>query len=221
MDDVFTYVVGGKAGEGVKKAGSTAANMFASMGRSVFQMDDYPSLIRGGHNFAAVSTSTRELSSHYMSADVVVALDDQRGQRQGPALAARGTTALDQPGHDVDRLAHTLVDEILEVHRVQPLPEPFDPRNGIGPGIQRPPAVQAEPDAFRRRRQRLRGHDPGGDDRDGSPPVVGRIDEPVPAGENVAPEALTPETLGRRVELVRFPGEPHGLSRGGRPDRDR
>jgi 2-oxoglutarate ferredoxin oxidoreductase subunit alpha len=73
--DVFTYLVGGKAGEGVKKAGATAADMFAAMGRHVFQMDDYPSLISGGHNFVVVSTAKREIKSHYMKADLVVALD--------------------------------------------------------------------------------------------------------------------------------------------------
>jgi 2-oxoglutarate ferredoxin oxidoreductase subunit alpha len=73
--DVFTYIVGGKAGQGVKKAGSVAAEHFAAMGRHVFQMDDYPSLIRGGHNFVAVSTATREITSHYMKADLLVALD--------------------------------------------------------------------------------------------------------------------------------------------------
>ncbi len=75
--DVFTYIVGGKAGEGVKKAGTTAANAFSSTGRHVFQMDDYPSLIRGGHNFVVVSTSTRAVLSHYMGADLVVALDER------------------------------------------------------------------------------------------------------------------------------------------------
>ena len=75
--EVFTYIVGGKAGEGVKKAGTTAANMFSSTGRHVFQMDDYPSLIRGGHNFVVVSTSTRAVLSHYMGADLVVALDER------------------------------------------------------------------------------------------------------------------------------------------------
>ncbi len=73
--DRFTFIVGGKAGEGIKKAGSSAANFFASMGRHVFQMDDYPSLIRGGHNFVAVSTATREITSHFMKADLVVGLD--------------------------------------------------------------------------------------------------------------------------------------------------
>ena len=72
---VFTFLVGGKAGEGVKKAGSVAAHLFASMGRQVFQMDDYQSLIRGGHNFSVISTSTGEITSHYMKANLVVALD--------------------------------------------------------------------------------------------------------------------------------------------------
>jgi len=74
-NDVFTFLVGGKAGEGVKKAGSVAARLFSRMGRQVFVMDDYQSLIRGGHNFSVVSTARRKIKSHYMKADLVVALD--------------------------------------------------------------------------------------------------------------------------------------------------
>ncbi|MFO8133873.1 MAG: 2-oxoacid:acceptor oxidoreductase family protein [Thermoplasmatota archaeon] len=77
MSDVFTFLVGGKAGQGVRSAGSTAASMFNGMGRPVFQMDDYPSLIRGGHNFSVVSTSPDDISSHYMEAQLVVALDQR------------------------------------------------------------------------------------------------------------------------------------------------
>ncbi|MBN2564893.1 MAG: 2-oxoacid:acceptor oxidoreductase family protein [Candidatus Eisenbacteria bacterium] len=87
---VFTYLVGGKAGEGVKKAGSTAADLFAGMGRYVFQMDDYPSLISGGHNFVVVSTATREITSHYMKADVVVALDARSHRIHGDHLTDGG-----------------------------------------------------------------------------------------------------------------------------------
>lgn len=74
-EDVFTFIVGGKAGEGVKKAGSSAARLFASMGRQVFEMDDYQSLIKGGHNFSVISTAKRRITSHYMKADLVVAPD--------------------------------------------------------------------------------------------------------------------------------------------------
>ena len=88
--DVFTYIVGGKAGEGVKRAGTTAANMFSAMGRHVFQMDDYPSLIRGGHNFSVVSTATREVTSHYMAANLVVALDERSYETHRSHVAEGG-----------------------------------------------------------------------------------------------------------------------------------
>lgn len=74
-DKVFTFIVGGKAGEGVKKAGSVASKLFKGMGRNVFQMDDYQSLIRGGHNFSVVSSSIGDITSHYMKADLLVLID--------------------------------------------------------------------------------------------------------------------------------------------------
>jgi 2-oxoglutarate ferredoxin oxidoreductase subunit alpha len=74
-NDHFTFLVGGKAGEGVKKAGSVAAHVFSDLGRHIFQLDDYMSLIRGGHNFSVVSTSKRWISSHYMNANLIVNFD--------------------------------------------------------------------------------------------------------------------------------------------------
>ena len=74
-NDVYTVIVGGKAGQGVKKAGSVAASLLVGLGRGAFQMDDYPSLIRGGHNFTVVSSAPGEISSHYMKAQLIVALD--------------------------------------------------------------------------------------------------------------------------------------------------
>lgn len=73
--DLFTFLVGGKAGEGVKQAGTSAARLFAQLGRYVFEYDDYPSLIRGGHNFTVVSSSTEPLYSHYLTAQIAVVLD--------------------------------------------------------------------------------------------------------------------------------------------------
>lgn len=77
FNDVFTYLIGGKAGQGTKKAGIVAANFFTALNRNVFQMNDYPSLIRGGHNFSIVSTATRKIYSHYMKADLAVLLDQK------------------------------------------------------------------------------------------------------------------------------------------------
>ncbi|MGB2696637.1 MAG: 2-oxoacid:acceptor oxidoreductase subunit alpha [Candidatus Zixiibacteriota bacterium] len=88
--DVFTFIVGGKAGEGVRKAGSVAASLFAGMKRQIFNMDDYQSLIKGGHNFSVISTATREIKSHYNKADLVVALDKKSYQLHKDDLTGEG-----------------------------------------------------------------------------------------------------------------------------------
>jgi 2-oxoglutarate ferredoxin oxidoreductase subunit alpha len=93
--EVFTLIAGGKAGYGIRKAGSVAARLFARMGRRVFQMDDYPSLIRGGHNFCAVSTAPGPITSHYLNADLVVCLDQRSVDAHQGHLSPRGVMILD------------------------------------------------------------------------------------------------------------------------------
>ncbi len=75
VKDVFTFLVGGKAGEGVKKAGGVAAQLFANNGLHIFQYDDYMSVIKGGHNFSIVSASQRWIGSQYLNADLVINFD--------------------------------------------------------------------------------------------------------------------------------------------------
>ncbi|MFP4608774.1 MAG: 2-oxoacid:acceptor oxidoreductase subunit alpha [Candidatus Aenigmatarchaeota archaeon] len=89
-DDVFTYLIGGKAGEGVKKAGTAATKFFLGLGRETFQMDDYQSLIRGGHNFSVVTSSTRKVYSHHMKADLVVNLDERSYEKHLDHTAEEG-----------------------------------------------------------------------------------------------------------------------------------
>ena len=71
----FTFLVGGEAGHGVRLAGTVAADLSGELGRYAFQMDDYQSLIRGGHNFSVVTSSPQPVFSQYLRADLVVALD--------------------------------------------------------------------------------------------------------------------------------------------------
>lgn len=101
-NDIFTFLVGGKAGEGVKKAGSVAAHIFSRMGRHIFEMDDYMSLIRGGHNFSVVSTSTRWISSHYMHADLVVNFDKRSCETHINDIAKNGILVYNSDEQDRD-----------------------------------------------------------------------------------------------------------------------
>jgi 2-oxoglutarate ferredoxin oxidoreductase subunit alpha len=88
--DPFTFLVGGQAGQGVKKAGSVVARYLAKSGRHAFELDDYQSLIRGGHNFSVITGSARPVTSHYMKADLMVNLDAHSQKLHGNDVAEGG-----------------------------------------------------------------------------------------------------------------------------------
>lgn len=70
----FSFLIGGKAGDGVKVAGSLVAHMWNKMGYYVFVYEDYPSLITGGHNFSIIRASSKKILYHNDKSDVVIAL---------------------------------------------------------------------------------------------------------------------------------------------------
>ncbi|MEA5075006.1 MAG: 2-oxoacid:acceptor oxidoreductase family protein, partial [Coriobacteriia bacterium] len=69
--------IGGAAGLGIKAAGQTLARSFVAAGLEVFDLTEYPSLIRGGHNTYTLRVSPRPISSHVETVDVLIALDRQ------------------------------------------------------------------------------------------------------------------------------------------------
>ena len=56
MNDV-SVLIGGKAGDGINSAGAMVAQLLGHMGYHIYLYFDYPSLIRGGHNFAVIRGS--------------------------------------------------------------------------------------------------------------------------------------------------------------------
>jgi len=101
----FTFLVGGEAGHGVRTAGTIAGDYFGELGRYVFQMDDYQSLIRGGHNFAAVSSATHPIFSQYAKADLVVALDARSVELHREHLCPEGVLV-----YNIDALKEGVAD---------------------------------------------------------------------------------------------------------------
>jgi len=72
-----TVIVGGEAGEGIKEGANLFSKVLVGIGYSVFTYHDYPSLIRGGHNFSLVRFSNEEVRAPVKKADYIVALDDR------------------------------------------------------------------------------------------------------------------------------------------------
>lgn len=95
-------LIGGKAGQGVAKAAEVLGRAFVRKGYYVFNYREYPSLIKGGHNFNVLHVSDSPTYSHEFDGfDVVVAFDretvDIHG-RNGSAIIALDTV---YPGADV------------------------------------------------------------------------------------------------------------------------
>jgi 2-oxoglutarate ferredoxin oxidoreductase subunit alpha len=71
----FSVLIGGKAGEGINVAGSTIARILTRCGYHTYINYDYPSLIRGGHNFSLIRAAERPVYTHRDRVDFLCALN--------------------------------------------------------------------------------------------------------------------------------------------------
>ena len=75
MAKKFTILIGGEAGQGIAKTSLLLGKTFSRLGYYVFVYRDYPSLIRGGHNFDVITISDKPVSSQEDNYDLIIALD--------------------------------------------------------------------------------------------------------------------------------------------------
>jgi 2-oxoglutarate ferredoxin oxidoreductase subunit alpha len=75
--DNFSTLIGGIAGDGINEAGLTVARLFSRLGYHIYMYYDYPSLIRGGHNFSLVRASQGKIAAHTDQIDVLIALNQE------------------------------------------------------------------------------------------------------------------------------------------------
>ncbi len=74
MNDL-QILVGGAAGQGSKAAGRLIAKVLSHYGYKIYVYEDYPYLIRGGHNFSLIRASRKEKRSIKRRIDFLLALD--------------------------------------------------------------------------------------------------------------------------------------------------
>jgi 2-oxoglutarate/2-oxoacid ferredoxin oxidoreductase subunit alpha len=70
-----SVLIGGKAGDGVSSAGQVIAQILGHMGYQVHMYFDYPSLIKGGHNFAIIRGAERAVGAVRDKVDFILALN--------------------------------------------------------------------------------------------------------------------------------------------------
>jgi 2-oxoglutarate ferredoxin oxidoreductase subunit alpha len=72
----YNIVIGGKAGQGINKISEIISKVITSQGYFVFNYRDYPSLIRGGHNFNVLTISDKRIGSNESKIDTIIAMDE-------------------------------------------------------------------------------------------------------------------------------------------------
>jgi 2-oxoglutarate ferredoxin oxidoreductase subunit alpha len=76
-DSVFTIGIGGAAGDGIRESGATVGAILTELGYHSYFSFTYPSLIRGGHNFARISFSKDKVNCDHTNLDVLIALNEE------------------------------------------------------------------------------------------------------------------------------------------------
>ena len=90
-----SVLVGGKAGEGISSAGQVIAHLLGRLGYRVHMSFDYPSLIKGGHNFAIIRGAREKIGAVRGSVDMVLALDQPTITNHEGRLSPGGVVVYD------------------------------------------------------------------------------------------------------------------------------
>lgn len=72
----LNIIIGGRAGQGINLVSGIVSSVLTQQGYFTFNYRDYPSIIRGGHNFNLLSISDQHIESHESKVDGIVAMDD-------------------------------------------------------------------------------------------------------------------------------------------------
>lgn len=97
--------IGGEAGFGIKAAGQTLARSFVQGGLQTFDITEYPSLIRGGHNYYRVRVSPEPVVCQVLPVDVLVALNRETVDLRARELVDGGALVYDPGSVDIADLA--------------------------------------------------------------------------------------------------------------------
>lgn len=89
-------LVGGQAGQGSDRTSLLIAQALTGLGFYVFNYRDYPSLIKGGHNFNVLKISDQPVFSHEKKVDVIIAFDQKTIDLHRKELKNGGLTLGDQ-----------------------------------------------------------------------------------------------------------------------------
>ncbi|MEO0281964.1 MAG: 2-oxoacid:acceptor oxidoreductase subunit alpha [candidate division WOR-3 bacterium] len=92
----FSWKIGGEAGYGIMTSGLIFGKAFVKSGLFAFDTNEYPSLIRGGHNTYTVRVCDEPIFSHSKKIDILVALTKLAVEKHKDEISENGFIIFDQ-----------------------------------------------------------------------------------------------------------------------------
>jgi 2-oxoglutarate/2-oxoacid ferredoxin oxidoreductase subunit alpha len=86
----INILIGGRAGQGINKISEIVSGILVRCGYFVFNYKEYPSLIRGGHNFNILTISDSRVGSIESTLDFIVAMDEKTVELHKKDLKKKG-----------------------------------------------------------------------------------------------------------------------------------
>ncbi len=125
MKKDYSILIGGKAGQGTRKAGLVIAKLLSQLGYRIFIYDDYQSLIRGGHSFSQIRASDKEVLSHREKIDFLLALDKDTVEKHKKDLDKEGIIVYNKDSFslDIEKSKGIAVKDIVEKAGGSPIME--------------------------------------------------------------------------------------------------
>ena len=115
----FSWKIGGEAGYGIMSTGLIFSKIFSKKGYFVVDGNEYPSLVRGGHNTYSVRVSTSKIDSIVKDIDMLVALNEETVNIHLDEMTYGGYLIHDENDKGLERLKDKRKD-------LKYLPFPFD-----------------------------------------------------------------------------------------------
>lgn len=111
----ITWKIGGEAGFGIMIAGATLSKVLTRAGYHIIEINEYPSLIRGGHNVVAVTFSGDELSAPYKPVNLLVALNKETIDLHAKEMSDGSFILYDKDESTVDTVSYASKAEFLHL----------------------------------------------------------------------------------------------------------
>ncbi|KUO40355.1 MAG: hypothetical protein APZ16_01665 [Candidatus Hadarchaeum yellowstonense] len=91
-----SLLIGGQAGDGMMRAAELIGRIFNRLGLYAFVINDYGSLIRGGHNFCKIRAADRQIWHHRESVELIAAVNQDTIARHQKELTGDGRVLYDE-----------------------------------------------------------------------------------------------------------------------------